>query len=109
MTAFDKMATVTASTKRSPAMVDEKRGPKVVYLTSVPCTPIDPLDPSIRMSLPLDVPVESLQTFVHDTYDILEGDNLIANSVTYRVVSVGEYDWKGTIYRAIVLLELKTE
>ena len=41
---FRRMCSVTASTKRSPAMVGGTRGEPVTKLASIKCTPIDPIN-----------------------------------------------------------------
>jgi hypothetical protein len=66
---FRRMATVTASTKRNPALVSGKRGAPVANLTGVKCTPLDPVDPELAVKLrsgrsDLGTPHELLVTFV---------------------------------------------
>jgi hypothetical protein len=64
---FTKMATVTASTKRSPAVSGGKIGTPVTNISSLTCTPLDPVDPELRQRLGLDTPHEVLQVYVPDT------------------------------------------
>lgn len=61
---FRRMATVTASTKRSPAISGGKRGTPTTNLTELSCTPLDPVDAEVRQRLGLDTPHELLQTFI---------------------------------------------
>ncbi len=63
-TGFARLATVTASTKRTPAIAAGKRGAPVENVSSLICTPLDPVDPALRQRLALDTPHELLQTFV---------------------------------------------
>jgi hypothetical protein len=62
--AMRRMLTVTASTKRSPAIVGGKRGAPATKLASIQCTPLDPVDPELRQRLALNTPHELLQSFV---------------------------------------------
>jgi hypothetical protein len=58
-----RLATVTASTKRAPAIASGKRGTPAENVTGISCTPLDPVDPDLRQRLVLDTPHELLQTF----------------------------------------------
>jgi hypothetical protein len=62
--AMRRFTTVTASTKRSPAISGGKRGNPVAKLLGLKCTPLDPVDPEIRQRLALNTPHELLETFV---------------------------------------------
>jgi hypothetical protein len=64
---FSRLATVTASTKRSPAVSGGKVGAPVTKESSITCTPLDPVDPEVRQRLGLQTPHEVLQTYVVDT------------------------------------------
>lgn len=57
---FRRMCTVSASTKRT------RRGEPSVVLSSVRCTPLDPIDAELRKRLALETPNTLLQTFVAD-------------------------------------------
>jgi hypothetical protein len=63
---FQRLATVEASTKRAPAFAGGKRGAPEVYLDSVLCSPLDPVDPELRQRLGLSSPYELAQTYVAD-------------------------------------------
>lgn len=63
---FLKMATATASTKRSPAIASGKRGSPSTNLSGLSCLPLDPVQPELARRLALDTPHELLQTFVSD-------------------------------------------
>ena len=60
---FRRMATVTASTKRNPALVSGKRGAPVANLTGVKCTPLDPISAELANRLELETPHELLVAF----------------------------------------------
>jgi hypothetical protein len=63
--AFKRMARVTASTKRSPALSGTgTRGAPVAHLSAVKCTPLDPVDPELRSRLKLNTPHELLETYL---------------------------------------------
>lgn len=61
-----RLLTVTASTKRQPAINAGKRGAPATLLTGVRCTALDPIPvtPEIRERLDLKTPHELLETFV---------------------------------------------
>ena len=60
---FKRMATVTASTKRNPAITSGKRGAPVANLTGVKCTPLDPISEDLANRLELETPHELLVSF----------------------------------------------
>jgi len=103
------MATVTASTKRPPAIVDGKRGAAVTHVASLACTPLDPVDAEIRERVGLQTPHELLQTHIQGGVDIREGDVLVVGSVEYPIRAVEEWTWPGdqTDYLTLYLEELK--
>lgn len=104
---MDRFLTVTASTKRAPAVSASKRGTPAAYLTSVRCTPLDPVDPELRQRLALNTPHELLQTFVEEGNDIVQGDILVVGSNEYPVRSCGEWVWRGATFLALVVEDLK--
>lgn len=59
-----RLLTVTASTKRAPALVDGKRGAPATNLTGIKCMPLDPADAEVVQRLGLETPHELLQTIV---------------------------------------------
>lgn len=61
---FARIATETATTKRSPGIVDGKRGDPVENLVDLTCTPLDPVDPEVRQRLGLNTPHEVLETYL---------------------------------------------
>ena len=107
---FARAANVTASTKRAPAISGGRRGAAAANLTSLSCTPLDPVDPELRARLGLDTPHELLQTFVDTALDIVQGDILTVSSVDYPIRAVG--DWAATAsmpaYKRLIIEDLKT-
>lgn len=64
--AIRRMANVSCSTKRPPAMVTGLQAAATAKLLGLKCTPLDPVDSEIRKRLAVDAPVELLQTFITD-------------------------------------------
>ncbi len=61
--AMRRFLTITASTKRTPAMAGGKRGAPTTNLATLTCTPLDPVDSELAKRLELDTPHELLQSF----------------------------------------------
>ena len=109
MSSFAKLASLTVSTKRSPAISGGRRGAPTTYLEDVPCTPLDPVDPDLRARLALNTPHELLQTFASGGYDILEGDILVSGGVDYPIRSAAQWtDFRGVTFVHLVIEDLKT-
>lgn len=104
---MDRFLTVTASTKRAPAIAGGKRGAPVVNLASLRCMPLDPVDPELRQRLALTTPHELLQTFAIGPLDIVEGDILIVAATEYPIRSCAEWEWRGSKFLHLVLEDLK--
>ena len=64
---FAHMATVTASTKRNPAISGGKRGAATENLTGLSITPLDPVTQDVIERLALESPVRLLETFIADS------------------------------------------
>jgi hypothetical protein len=109
MSAFGHLATVTASTKRAAAPVSGKTSAPVANLTSLKCTPLDPVDAELSKRLGLDTPHELLQTFVDGGLDIREGDTLTVGSVDYPIRACEDWTWPPSkkAYRRLVVEDLK--
>ena len=60
---FPILATVTASTKRPPAMSGGKRGAPATSIASMKITPLDTVNAETAMRAGLDTPMNLLQTF----------------------------------------------
>jgi hypothetical protein len=58
------LATVTASTKRPPAVSSGKRGSAATQISSLMCTPLDTVSADVALRAGLDTPHNVLQTFV---------------------------------------------
>lgn len=107
MGAFGKLATVTARTKRAPAISDGKRGAPEFHLADFKCTPLDVVDAELRQRLALDTPHELLQVFVDGDPDIREGDLLVVGGIEYPIRAVADWVWRGSVYRHLIVEELK--
>lgn len=64
---FSHMASVTASTKRNPAVASGKRGSAAENLTGLSITPLDPVTQDVVERLALESPVRLLETFIADS------------------------------------------
>lgn len=106
---FTRMATVTASTKRSPALTSGQRGEPVAQINNLACTPLDPAedqrarDLAFRLRQVLDSPIMLLQTFVDVSLDIVEGDVLVVLTEEYPVRGVDRWEWRGGRYLRLLL------
>lgn len=76
--------TQTASTKRPPAITNNKRGLPATHLSSFPCTPIYPIDARTQQRLILGSPFEAQQVFTEGDLDIHKGDVLIVPASSGR-------------------------
>lgn len=94
-TSFSRFATVTASTKRPPAVAGAKRGQPVTNLASVSVTPLMPADlrPEVAQELATRKPYELLMCGIDGDADVVEGDVLVIGSNEYDVRSVGDWPW----------------
>lgn len=112
MSSVDVLATIEASTKRSPAIDgDGLRGAPATNLDYILITPLDPLDPELARRLDLDTPNEVLQTFISGSPDIVEGDLLVVGSTEYPIRSIA--NWPASLrgndaYLHLIVEELKT-
>lgn len=107
MSSFARMCTVTASTKRLPAISGGKRGAAVTQVATLKCTPLDPVSAEIQQRVATGGGMELVQCFT-ETTDIREGDILVVASVDYPIRSCAEWTWKGsTVTRHLVLEVLK--
>jgi len=109
MSTFSLFATVTASTKRPPALSGGRRGAAAASIASLKCTPLDPLTPEIALRAGLGTPFEGLQAFTEKGLDIVEGDILTVSSKDYPIKAVGDWYWPmdGNNYQFLVLELLK--
>lgn len=87
--AIRRMLTVTASTKRSPVTAGGKRGRPTVYLSSIHCAPLDPVNPELAQRMGLETPLTLLQTYTEAGVDIRQNDILTVAGVDYPVRACG--------------------
>lgn len=109
--AFTLMATITASTKRPPAISSGKRGAIVENIASLACFPIDPITAEIAARMGIATPHEVLHTFVEGGLDIQEGDTLVVGSTEYPIKGVEDWDWDifgDSDFQLLLLEELKS-
>lgn len=94
MTSFARLATVTASTKRSGGIVDGLEVGYTENIASLSCLPLDPVDPDIAQGLEDLSFRELLQTAVEKGLDIVEGDILVVDTVEYPIRAVADWYWR---------------
>ncbi len=106
---FNKIATVTASTKRAAAPVSGKTTAPVTYIASLKCVPLWPVDAELQKRLGLDTPYELLQTVIAGGLDIRQGDFLVVSGVEYPVRRCEDWPWPpdALTYRWLVVEDLK--
>ena len=109
MSIFTLMATVSASTKRTPAVSNSKFGTAASSIASLSCFPLDPVNAEIAARMGLDTPHELLQTFVEGGLDIVEGDILTVASKDYPIKAVEDWYWRedSANYQRLILEQLK--
>jgi len=90
---FDRLKSVTASTKREGAVVGGLSGSMATNIASLSCLPIDPLSPEAAQTVGLEAWVGLYQTMVDGSLDIVAGDQFIVGSVTYKVRAVANWYW----------------
>jgi hypothetical protein len=102
MAAFDKIATVTASTKRVGAIVSGLTPDPATNIATLAITPLMPVDADLAAALNLAFR-KVWQCFAKGTPDITEGDILVIGAVSYPIRAVEKWPWPGThdVYRLI--------
>ena len=91
---FARLATVTASTRRSPAVSGGKRGAPTTNITSLDCTPLDPVQAETAFRAGLESPFGLLGTFVDADLDIIQGDILVVDGTEYPIKALEPWGWK---------------
>lgn len=100
---FNRLATLTASTKRPPATSGGKVAVPATNLSSLSCTPLDPVDTELRERFGLDTSITVKQSFADGGLDIKAGDILVVNSIEYPIKALGEWEWRGSTYYHMIL------
>ena len=90
---LSELTTVTASTKRPPAIAGGKRGIPVARLTGISITPLDPLSMDTAQRMSIGAPANYFETFADGGLDIRAGDVLTVNSTDYPIRFVAEWSW----------------
>ena len=107
MPAFDRLATVTASTKRSAGIASGLEVGYTTEIVSLKCLPLHPVDPELLLGREGLAFHEVLQTAVDAGLDILEGDLLVIATVEYNIRSVAEWPWRGNSYAVLIVEQRK--
>lgn len=107
MASFDRMATVTASTKRVGAPVDGVDPDPVTNISSLSCLPLDPVSPEVKAEqAALGFKVD-LQTMVNSDLDVKENDLLVVGGTEYPIRDVSPWTWRGSVYKALLVEEVR--
>jgi hypothetical protein len=101
---FERFLTVTASTKRPPALVAGKRGAPVTNLATLLIGEFQPTSPEIVATMVFDGAHDILTTYCDGAADVLEGDLLTVAGKDYPVRVVAHLK-----YRRLNMLELRVE
>ncbi len=108
---FTLFDTVAASTKRNPTVASGKRGTATTNISSLACTPLDPVSAEVANRFGLNTPHEIMETFVDSDLDIVAGDILVVSSLEYQIKAVAEWDWRHSSSESqmlhLILEELK--
>jgi len=107
MTAFARLATTTASTKRSGGITAGLETAYATNLATLKCLPLHPVDPELMLGIEGLAFHEVLQTEADAGLDILEGDLLVIDTVEYKVRSVAEWPWRDSSYAVIIVEQRK--
>ena len=107
MASFARLATTTASTKRSGGIVNGLEVGYTTNIASLKCLPLDPVDPELVQGEWGLAFYEVLQTTVEGSLDIVEGDVLVVATVEYPIRAVGDWDWHGVVFRRLILEKKK--
>ena len=109
MAAFDKLATVTASTKRGGVVVGGLEQAPTTVIASLSCLPLDAVDPEVAQGFEELGFREILQTAVQGSLDIVEGDILTVSGTDYPIRAVSDWYWRpdGTDYQILILEDTK--
>lgn len=104
--AFQAILTETVSTKRATFTGGLESTP-ATHISEMDCTPLAPLDPLIRHQMSFNTPHEVLQVFTDGDHDIREGDFLVVDSVDYKVLGVGDWEFGDICFKQIYLEDAK--
>ena len=114
MPSFARLATETATTKRSPVISGNKRGVPVAHITTAfACTPLDPADSerardlAFRLRQGTQGAFELLECYVDASLDIREGDVLVVDSRDYPIRGVGVWSWKSADYLHLIVEDIR--
>ncbi len=114
MASFDRMATVTASTKRSGGITDGLETAYAESIASLKCLPLDSAAADRRGGWGMLIQgieglawTEALQTACEGGLDIVEGDLLVVAGTEYPIRAVAEWTWRGSEYKILLLQETK--
>ena len=105
---FDRLASVTANTKRQGRVVNGLSGGMETKISSLKCLPLDPLTPEtaqvIYKTAELETWVGLYQTMARGSLDIDNGDQFIVGSVIYKVRAAVDWYWSPTVDNTTLII-----
>lgn len=105
---FARLATLTASTKRSPAIAGGKRGEPALHVPALACTPLDPVSAQTAQRIGLETPHTLLETYADGALlDVRASDVLVVGAREYPIRFVGDWEFRGGKYLHLVLEDLQ--
>ena len=108
MSALDRFLTVTASTKRRPAVSSGKVGTATTHLATLMVAPLAPIDADLRQRSALSTPHELQQSICLGSKDVKEGDVLVVATVEYPIRACEDWGpFRGRSFKRLVLEDLK--
>lgn len=103
---FQRMANKTAIVKRTAYSGGTETGLATVY-ASVPCLPLDPVDPETRERMGLNTPNDVLKTTVDGAaFVVKKGDVFAVAGKDYPVRAVSTYEFHDGIWSELILEDL---
>ena len=108
MPSFARLASVTASTKRSAGVVNGLEAAYTESIASLKCLPLDPVDPNLAQVDGLAWH-ELLQTAVEGGLDVQEGDILVVATIEYPIRAVSDWTWPPDTlpYQVLIIEDVK--
>lgn len=98
---FQWLSDTQASTKRNPAAVAGVVAAPATYLTGLELLPIMPVSDDIRLRYTIESPREAYVTYIQGVVDIVEGDILVVDSVSYPVRAASP--WPAHNYTEVIV------
>ena len=99
---FSRMATVTAATKRNPAVTGGKVGAASAKLSGLKILPLMPVSKEIEERYQLKSPRLSFVSYIQGAPDIVSGDLLTVSAVDYKVIGAPPWPTDNSFLELVV-------